>query len=80
MKDITAAIILICLLSVGVSWADEGYIGSIKTLEGTVDVIRQGGAVYPLAGTRLKQVTTARWVSYCGMIPFFLSALTAHSK
>jgi hypothetical protein len=53
MKDTTVVIILICLLAVRVSWADEGYIGSIKTLEGTVEVIRQSGAVYPLAGTRL---------------------------
>ena len=36
-----------------VSWAAEGYIGSIKTLEGTVEVMRQGSAVYPVAGTRL---------------------------
>lgn len=35
------------------SWADEGYIGSIKTLEGTVEIIRQGSAVYPAAGTRI---------------------------
>lgn len=53
MKDITVIIILICLLAVRVSWADEGYIGSIKTIDGTVEVIRQGGAVYPVAGTRL---------------------------
>jgi hypothetical protein len=53
MKDITVAIILICLLAVQASWADEEYIGSIKNLEGTVEVIRQGSAVYPAAGTRL---------------------------
>ncbi|MBW2705789.1 MAG: hypothetical protein JRD84_05745, partial [Deltaproteobacteria bacterium] len=53
MKTITVVIILICLLAVPVSWAAEGYIGSIKTLEGTVEVMRQGSAVYPVAGTRL---------------------------
>ena len=53
MKNITVVIILICLLAVPVSWAAEGYIGSIKTLEGTVEVMRQGSAVYPVAGTRL---------------------------
>jgi hypothetical protein len=53
MKTITVVIILICLLAVPASWAAEGYIGSIKTLEGTVEVMRQGSAVYPVAGTRL---------------------------
>jgi hypothetical protein len=53
MKAITAVMILICLLAVRVSWADEGYIGSIKTLEGTVEIIRQGSAVYPVAGSRI---------------------------
>ena len=53
MKDITVIIILICLLAVRASWADEGYIGSIKTLEGTVEVIRQGSAELAAAGTRL---------------------------
>jgi len=53
MKNIAAVIILICLLAVRVSWADEGYIGSIKTIAGTVEVSRQGGAVYPVAGTRI---------------------------
>lgn len=53
MKDITIMIILICLLAVPVSWADEAYIGSIKTLEGAVEIIRQGSAVDPVAGTRL---------------------------
>ena len=53
MKTITVVIILICLLAVPVSWAAEGYIGSIKTLEGTVEVMRQDSAVYPVAGTRL---------------------------
>lgn len=53
MKNITVVIILICLFAVPVSWAAEGYIGSIKTLEGTVEVMRQGSAVYPVAGTRL---------------------------
>ena len=53
MKDITIIIILICLLAVPVSWADEEHIGSIKTLEGTVEIIRQGISVDPAAGTRL---------------------------
>ena len=53
MKDITIIIILICLLAVPVSWADEEHIGSIKTLEGTVEIIRQGITVEPAAGTRL---------------------------
>jgi hypothetical protein len=53
MKTITVVIILICLLAVPASWAAEGYIGSIKTLEGTVEIMRQGSAVYPVAGTRL---------------------------
>jgi len=53
MKYITVVVILICLLAVRTSWADDGYIGSIKTLEGTAEVIRQGNAVYPAAGARL---------------------------
>jgi hypothetical protein len=53
MKDITVVIILICLLAVRVSWADQGNIGSIRNLEGTVEIIRQGSTVYPVAGTRL---------------------------
>jgi hypothetical protein len=53
MKNITLVVILLCLLAVRVSRADEGYIGSIKTLDGTVEVIRQGNAVQPVAGTRL---------------------------
>lgn len=53
MKAITTIIAMLCLLAVRVSWADEGYIGSIKTLDGTVEVMRQGNAVHPVAGTRL---------------------------
>jgi hypothetical protein len=53
MKDISVVIILICLLTVSISWADEGYIGSIKTIDGTVEVIRQSAAVHPVAGTRI---------------------------
>jgi hypothetical protein len=54
MKAITTiVIILICLLAVRVSWADEGYIGSIKTIEGTVEIIRQGSAVNPVTGSRI---------------------------
>ena len=53
MKNFTVVIILICLLAVRVSWADEGYIGSIKTIDGTVEVLRQGNAMHPVAGTRL---------------------------
>lgn len=53
MKYISVVIILICLLTVSVCWADEGYIGSIKTIDGTVEVIRQGATVHPVAGTRI---------------------------
>lgn len=53
MKYVTVIIILICLLAVQVSWADEEYIGSIKSLEGTVEVIRLGSVMNPVAGTRI---------------------------
>jgi len=53
MKYYKGAIFLVCLFAVGVSQADEGHIGSIKTFGGTVEVIRQGEAVTPVAGTRL---------------------------
>jgi hypothetical protein len=53
MKEATVVIILISLLAVRVSWADEDYIGSIKTLEGTVEIIRQSSALHPVTGTRL---------------------------
>ena len=53
MKHITVVITLIFLLAVPVSWADEGYIGSIKTLEGTVEIIRQDRAVKAVAGSRI---------------------------
>jgi hypothetical protein len=53
MKAITLVIILIGLLAVRVAWADDGDIGSIKTLEGTVEVIREGSTVSPAAGARL---------------------------
>jgi hypothetical protein len=60
MKNITVVIILLCLLAVRVSWADEGYIGSIKTLDGTVEVIRQGNVVHPVVGTRLSERDTLK--------------------
>jgi len=53
MKVIASVIILFSLLAVRVSWADEGYIGSIKTLEGAVEIVRQGRAVKPIAGSRI---------------------------
>jgi hypothetical protein len=55
MKNTAVAIFLLSLLAVPVSWANEGYIGSIKTLDGTVEVIRQGNVVHPVAGTRLSE-------------------------
>ena len=60
MRRITVVIILLSLLAVPVAWADEGYIGSIKTLEGTVEVIRQGDVVHPVKGTRLSERDTLR--------------------
>ena len=46
MRRITVVIILLSLFAVQVAWADVGYIGSIKTLNGTVEVIRQGDVVH----------------------------------
>jgi len=60
MKRITVVIILLGLLAVRVAWADEGYIGSIKTLDGTVEVIRQGHVVHPVEGTRLSERDTLK--------------------
>jgi hypothetical protein len=60
MRRITVVIILLSLLAVQVVWADEEYIGSIKTLDGTVKVIRQGNVVQPVAGTRLSDRDTLR--------------------
>jgi len=51
MKTITVVITLISLPAVTVSWADEGHIGSIKTLDGTVEIVRQDRAVKPAAGS-----------------------------
>jgi hypothetical protein len=53
LKSIFVVIILLCLLTVRVTRADEGYIGSIKMLDGTVEVIRQGHVVHPVVGARL---------------------------
>ena len=53
MKNLIIVIMLICLLAVPVTWAGEEYIGSIKTFEGIVEIIRQGSAVDTVAGTRL---------------------------
>ena len=60
MKYITAVIILLCLFTVRVSWADEEYIGSIKVLDGTVEVVRQGNVLHPVAGTRLSDRDTVK--------------------
>jgi hypothetical protein len=60
MKNVTVVIILLSLLAVPVSWANEGYIGSIKTLGGTVEVIRQGNVVHPVVGTRLSERDTLK--------------------
>ncbi len=46
-------IILMLLLAMPACGADEGYIGSIKTLQGTVEIIRDGETLHPEAGTRL---------------------------
>lgn len=53
MKHISVVIIILSLLAVRVSWADEGYIGSIKTLEGKVEITRQDRAVKAGAGSRI---------------------------
>jgi hypothetical protein len=53
MKHVAAVLCLLFLLPVGVSWTEEGHIGIIKTLRGTVVVLRQGNEVYPVVGTRL---------------------------
>ena len=53
MKHITIVIILMLLLAVPASGADEGHIGSIKTLEGSVEIMRQGRTLRPEAGARL---------------------------
>lgn len=60
MKSITVVIILLCLLIVRISWADEEHIGSIKVLDGTVEVIRQGNVVHPVVGTRLSGRDTVK--------------------
>jgi len=60
LKYITAVIILLCLFTVRVSWADEEYIGSIKVLDGTVEVVRQGNVLHPVAGTRLSDRDTVK--------------------
>ena len=43
-----------------VSWADEDYIGSIKTLDGIVEVVRQGNVLHPVVGTRLSDQDTVK--------------------
>jgi hypothetical protein len=53
MKHFTAVLCLLCLVSVGVSWANEMHIGRIKTLGGTVVVLHQGNEMHPVVGTRL---------------------------
>ena len=53
MKHFTAALCLLCTVSVGVSWANEVQIGLIKTIDGTVVILRQGKEIHPVVGTRL---------------------------
>lgn len=60
MKNVTVVIILLSLLAVPVSRANEGYIGSIRNLGGTVEVIRQGNVVHPVVGTRLSERDTLK--------------------
>ena len=60
MKNIAVVIILTLLLAVPVSWADEGDIGSIKNLDGTVEIIRQGRAVKPVTGSRIYGLDTIK--------------------
>ena len=60
MKHILIVIILIFLLAVPACGADEDFIGSIKTLEGSVEIIRQGRTIRPEAGTRLFDLDTVQ--------------------
>ena len=60
MKNMAVVIILIVLLAVPVAWADDGDIGSIKNLDGTVEIFRQGRAVKPVTGSRIYGLDTIK--------------------
>ena len=60
MKQPIIVIILMLLLAVPACGADEDFIGSIKTLEGSVEIIRQGRTIRPEAGTRLFDLDTVQ--------------------
>ena len=53
MKYFAAFLCVVCLFPMGISWAADKYIGSIKTLDGTVTVVSRGKEVDPVVGTRL---------------------------
>lgn len=61
-----------------VSWADEEYIGSIKVLDGTVEVVRQGNVLHPVAGTRLSDRDTVK-TGYDGSVGIILRDNTIFS-
>ena len=60
MKQPIIVIVLMLLLAVPACGADEDFIGSIKTLEGSVEIIRQGRTIRPSAGTRLFDLDTVQ--------------------
>ncbi len=53
MKYYIVVVCMMCVLGWDTLWAAQDHIGSIKTLSGTVVILREGRDVQPALGTRL---------------------------